>query len=119
MTCKKCGNKYHTTDEHEIFKEYFSRSKEDLISVIISLEVENDKLRHKIAIAGGAIKLKKKVKIDYWIKDSRPHSIDEEVENGTKASIHVDEKELIKKDGKLYYNMVCGHGVTVKLLAKS
>jgi hypothetical protein len=38
--CKICGNKYHTTAEHEIFKEYFKKSKEDLISIIISLEVE-------------------------------------------------------------------------------
>ena len=38
--CKTCKNKYHTTDEHEIFEEYFKKSKEDLVSIIISLEVE-------------------------------------------------------------------------------
>ena len=44
MTCKTCNNEYHTTDEHEIFKEYFEKSKEDLVSIIISLEVECDQL---------------------------------------------------------------------------
>ena len=48
MTCKICNNEYHTTDEHEIFKEYFKKSKEDLISIIISLEVENNRLEEKI-----------------------------------------------------------------------
>jgi len=41
MACKTCGNIDHTTNEHEIFKDLFKKSKEDLVSIIISLEVEN------------------------------------------------------------------------------
>ena len=44
MSCEICNNDGHTTDEHEIFKEYFDKSKEDLVSIIISLEVEVDRL---------------------------------------------------------------------------
>lgn len=45
--CKSCGNKYHTTEEHEIFKEYFTKTKEELVSIIISLVVENERLQSK------------------------------------------------------------------------
>ena len=44
MCCEICNNEYHTTDEHEIFEEYFDKSKEDLVSIIISLEVELSKV---------------------------------------------------------------------------
>ena len=43
MKCKTCGNIDHTTNEHEIFKDLFEKSKEDLVSIIISLEVELNK----------------------------------------------------------------------------
>ena len=42
--CKYCHNIYHTSDEHEIFKEYFKKSVPDLVSIIISLEQQVDKL---------------------------------------------------------------------------
>jgi len=48
MCCKTCGNEYHSTDEHEIFKDLFEKSKEDLVSMIIALEVENERLEAKI-----------------------------------------------------------------------
>ena len=45
--CEACKNIYHTTNEHEIFKEYFEKSKEDLVSIIISLEVEIQNLEER------------------------------------------------------------------------
>ena len=42
--CRYCYNKYHTSDEHEIFEEYFKKSIPDLVSIIISLEQQVDKL---------------------------------------------------------------------------
>ena len=46
--CRICNNKNHTTNEHKIFKEYFEMSREDLVSIIISLEVENNRLSEKL-----------------------------------------------------------------------
>ena len=48
MCCATCKNEYHTTDEHEIFKDLFELSREDLVSQIISLEIENNNLQAKI-----------------------------------------------------------------------
>jgi hypothetical protein len=46
--CKTCGNDGHTTDEHYIFKDLFEKSKEELVSIIISLEIENNNLEAKL-----------------------------------------------------------------------
>jgi len=46
MSCKKCKDKYHTTAEHKIFKAYFKKSIPELVSIIIALEVENDRLEN-------------------------------------------------------------------------
>ena len=43
--CKICKDKDHTTREHKIFMTYFKKSIPELVSIIISLEVENDRLQ--------------------------------------------------------------------------
>jgi len=42
--CKYCHDKYHTSDEHEIFEDYFKKSIPELVSIIISLEVQVQQL---------------------------------------------------------------------------
>jgi len=48
--CKTCGDNGHTTDEHEIFKDLFEKSQGELVSIIISLEIENDNLEAKLSL---------------------------------------------------------------------
>lgn len=59
-------------------------------------------------------------KVYYWRgKDSWPFSIDEDPKSrdGRLETIEVPEKEIYKKkNGKKYYNLMCGIGTYIELL---
>jgi len=73
--CKTCGNIDHTTDEHEIFKDLFKKSKEDLVSIIISLEVKNGESKIMDPINGWLYLWKKSEKRPHRYSNSMQSSI--------------------------------------------
>ena len=138
--CKYCHNIYHTSDEHEIFKEYFKKSVPDLVSIIISLEQQVDKLggvtdsgcAHSASSSSSpsANSIPSNGPSDSPFKSSKePVTVSFQRGAGARpmSNKHIDKNKpiekmtVLKKDvfinnGEQYYRMICGHGDYIDLL---
>jgi hypothetical protein len=56
--------------------------------------------------------------VRYWVKNTWPYSIDRKIDGARIETIEVAENEIFKKNGKRYYRLQSGHGVTTDLLVE-